>query len=110
MNLRTLIVRCLLLAGAAASAEEPARRGPLSPADEAAAFRFADEQLTVEPVAAGAQVDSPVAIAWDADARLHVAEMPDYQTGLGSAQPQTREAKRYSGHGKHGRASRASGL
>lgn len=52
MNLRRLIVCGLLLAGAAVSAEEPARRGPLSPTEEATAFRLADEQLTVELVAA----------------------------------------------------------
>jgi putative membrane-bound dehydrogenase-like protein len=84
MNLKHLIVCCLLFAGAAASAKEPAARGPLSPAEEAATFRLADEQLTVELVAAEPQVDSPAAVAWDADGRMYVAEMSDYPTGPGT--------------------------
>jgi hypothetical protein len=47
------------------------------PAEEAATFRLADERLTVELAAAEPQVDSPVALAWDADGRMYMAEMSD---------------------------------
>ena len=50
----------------------------LSPREEAATFRLADPRLTIELVAAEPQVASPVAIAWDADGALYVAEMIDY--------------------------------
>ena len=54
---------------------------PLAPEQERASFRFADASLTIELVAAEPDVISPVAIAWDADGRMFVAEMIDYPTG-----------------------------
>ncbi|HEV3339147.1 MAG TPA: PVC-type heme-binding CxxCH protein [Pirellulales bacterium] len=81
MTRSTLTFWSLVLAGLAASADEPASRGPLSPAGEAATFRLADTELTVELVAAEPQIDSPVAVAWDADGRMYVAEMSDYPVG-----------------------------
>src|SRR5712671_6223952 len=54
---------------------------PLSPQEEFATFHFSDENLTAEPVAAEPDVIAPVAIAWDADGRLFVAEMTDYPSG-----------------------------
>jgi putative membrane-bound dehydrogenase-like protein len=65
----------------AVSADESAHRGAFSPADEAATFRLADERLTVELAVAEPLVDSPVAVAWDADGRMYVAEMSDYPVG-----------------------------
>src|SRR4051812_20545554 len=56
---------------------EPAP-SPLSPEREKEAFHFADDQLVIELVAAEPDVISPVAIAWDSDGRLFVAEMSDY--------------------------------
>src|SRR5262245_26363928 len=53
----------------------------LSPSEELASFRLADRQLIVELVAAEPDVISPVAIAFDADGRLLVAEMIDYPNG-----------------------------
>ena len=44
-------------------------------------FDLADSRLTIELVAADPQLDSPVAICWDADGRLFVAEMIDYPLG-----------------------------
>ena len=41
---------------------------------------LADPDLTIELVAAEPEVTSPVAIAWDEDGRLFVAEMIDYPT------------------------------
>jgi putative membrane-bound dehydrogenase-like protein len=54
---------------------------PLSPEDERASFHLADESLVVELVAAEPDVVSPVAITWDARARMFVAEMIDYPVG-----------------------------
>jgi putative membrane-bound dehydrogenase-like protein len=68
-----------LSAGVAA---EPA--GPLSPKQEQASFHFADDALTVDLIAAEPEVVSPVAITFDADGRLFVAEMLDYPNSLTS--------------------------
>jgi putative membrane-bound dehydrogenase-like protein len=54
---------------------------PLSPADEIKSFQLADSNLVVELVAAEPDVRAPVAIAWDADGRMFVAEMTDYPSG-----------------------------
>ena len=43
-------------------------------------FVLADPELTIELVAAEPEVASPVAIAWDEEGRLFVAEMLDYPT------------------------------
>jgi putative membrane-bound dehydrogenase-like protein len=73
---------CLALAVVSALAGHAAPLGsPLSPQEEQASFRLADESLAIELVAAEPQVTSPVALAWDADGRLFVAEMIDYPTG-----------------------------
>ena len=45
-----------------------------------ASFQLADPQLVIELVAAEPDVASPVAVAWDADGRMYVAEMSDYPT------------------------------
>ena len=66
----------ILLSLLAAATEEPAR--PLSPEQEQVSFHLADTALTIELVAAEPNVVSPVAIAFDADGRLFVAEMLDY--------------------------------
>jgi putative membrane-bound dehydrogenase-like protein len=63
-----------------ALAEGP-RETPLTPDEELATFQLSDHRLTVELVAAEPQLDSPVAISWDADGRLYVAEMIDYPLG-----------------------------
>jgi putative membrane-bound dehydrogenase-like protein len=70
------IIAMLVLASTAATAEQPV--SPLTPEQELASFHFADEDLMIELVAAEPNVASPVAIAWDADGRLFVAEMVDY--------------------------------
>ena len=59
-----------------AATAQPAE--PLTPEQERASFRLADQELVVELVAAEPEVISPVALAWDADGRLFVAEMSDY--------------------------------
>src|SRR5437867_1891062 len=57
---------------------------PLTPQKELTTFRFADKQLTIELVAAEPDITSPVAIAWDGDGRMFVAEMSDYPKGPGT--------------------------
>ena len=54
------------------------RVGRRSPADEQKSFQLADPDLMIELVAAEPDVVSPVALAWDADGRLYVAEMGGY--------------------------------
>ena len=63
-----------------ALAQEP-RDTPLSPEEELESFQLGDERLTIELVASEPQLDSPVAISWDGDGRLYVAEMIDYPVG-----------------------------
>src|SRR5436190_16454687 len=70
------ILAALALVALRAAAEQPT--GPLTPQQAVATFHFADEELIIELVAAEPEVVSPVAMAWDADGRLFVAEMLDY--------------------------------
>jgi putative membrane-bound dehydrogenase-like protein len=76
-----LIISCvaLLVSGAAAAAAQHSE--PKSPREEQVTFRLADPALSIELVAAEPEVTSPVAIAWDEDGRLYVAEMRDYPVG-----------------------------
>lgn len=74
----------LLLSGAVSaccSAGEVAAPGPRTPTEEAAAFQFADPDLTAELATAEPQVASPVAFCWDERYALYVAEMNDYPAG-----------------------------
>ena len=68
---------CLLLV----CAEAAFAASPLSPADALKSFRLADPNLVIELVAAEPDVRAPVAVAWDADGRMFVAEMTDYPSG-----------------------------
>ncbi len=73
------IATCIVLA--AISSRGFGASSPLSPEQERATFQLADANLTVELVAAEPEVRAPVAIAWDADGRMFVAEMTDYPSG-----------------------------
>src|SRR5882762_1075648 len=73
-----VLVMCLLSATRVAAESSDS---PLSPKKELATFHFADENLTAELVASEPDVVAPVAIAWDTDGRLFVAEMTDYPSG-----------------------------
>ncbi|MBM3848368.1 MAG: hypothetical protein FJ405_19045, partial [Verrucomicrobia bacterium] len=57
--------------------------GARTPEEARAAFRLADPRLTIELVASEPQVSSPVAMSWDLQGRLFVAEMNDYPVGTG---------------------------
>src|SRR5208282_3482598 len=83
---RQLLPLGSLLAGLALFGAEPppAPGGPLSPSEEAATFRL-PKGLHVELVAAEPDVVDPVAIAFDEDDRLFVAEMRGYPNdGVGT--------------------------
>lgn len=75
------LVALAILQGVDAVRGDEVRLTPLSPAEEAATFKLADDWLSVELVAAEPQLDSPVAICWDAAGRMYVAEMIDYPVG-----------------------------
>src|SRR6266404_194553 len=66
--------------GATAIAAGPSG-SPLAPHEELTTFHFADSNLIADLVASEPDVVAPVAIAWDADGRLFVAEMTDYPSG-----------------------------
>src|SRR2546425_9135988 len=79
----SMILGALLIALSGYGAESAK---PLTPVQERASFHFADERLTMELVAAEPDVVSPVAIAFDAEGRLYVAEMLDYPNAQTSGQ------------------------
>jgi len=82
--------------------EEPVERtSPLPPEDELATFELADKRLTVDLVAAEPEVDSPVAICWDALGRMYVAEMIDYPAGPGSGRIRRLEDRDHDGRYEH---------
>jgi putative membrane-bound dehydrogenase-like protein len=62
--------------------DEPAEpvRSPLTPQEEQKLFRL-PPGLAIELVAAEPQIESPVAMAFDADGKLWVVEMRDYPIG-----------------------------
>ena len=94
-----LALMVLALDGGAA---EPSKEGPRSPADELAALVLADPALMLELVAAEPDVASPVAIAWDEDGRLYVAEMIDYP--VAPAAGRIRRLEDRDGDGRYERA------
>jgi putative membrane-bound dehydrogenase-like protein len=75
-GLRWLLLLPTLLPTAALG-QGPAA-APRPPREALAAFELVDPALTIELVASEPEVTSPVAIAWDEDGRLYVAEMIDY--------------------------------
>src|SRR5437867_4005422 len=70
------ILAALAFVAIHAPAQQPP--SPLTPQEALTSFHFADNELIIEMVASEPEVASPVAIAWDADGRLFVAEMLDY--------------------------------
>jgi putative membrane-bound dehydrogenase-like protein len=101
-------------AATAPAAEPPAaaaalRDTPLAPEAELATFRLADRRLTIELVAAEPELDSPVALCWDADGRMFVAEMIDYPRGPSAGR--IRRLEDADGDGRYERATQfAEGL
>lgn len=76
---RALVV--ILLCSLVITARGSQLPSPLSPEDELKTLQLADATLAVELVAAEPAVRAPVALAWDADGRMFVAEMTDYPSG-----------------------------
>lgn len=72
------IVRTGMAFGACAAMAAEDASMPLTPSQEQASFRLADSSLVIELVVAEPDVVSPVAIAFDAEERMFVAEMLDY--------------------------------
>ena len=66
----------LFLDGGLVSAEP--HSAPQTASLEQKSFRLSDPDLVIELVAAEPDVQSPVAIAWDAEKRLYVVEMNGY--------------------------------
>src|SRR5580765_7918040 len=73
------LARFSFLGPTAFASESPGN--PLPPQQELATLHFSDENITAELVASEPDVVAPVAIAWDAEGRLFVAEMTDYPSG-----------------------------
>jgi putative membrane-bound dehydrogenase-like protein len=76
---------------------------PLSPDKELASFQLSDANLKVELVAAEPEIVSPVAMAWDANGRLFVAEMIGYPQSEGMCRIAILEDR--DGDGKYQRTS-----
>ncbi|MEX2027607.1 MAG: hypothetical protein WEH44_09900, partial [Pirellulaceae bacterium] len=82
-----------LLFTANAIADEPAAevQGPVAPEESLRHIVLADEDLAVELAAAEPEVIDPVAIKFDEDGRMWVAEMRDYPLGpKGGGKPMSR--------------------
>ena len=86
--LSTLLVMILwsLIFTADSSAETPAPKSPLSPAEALRQFVL-HPQLALELVAAEPDVVDPVAIRFDEDGRMWVVEMRDYPNGPAPGKP-----------------------
>src|SRR5437667_73373 len=88
-----LLAALFLLVNGFAAEPQPPPPGPLSPQAELATFRI-PKGFRVELVAAEPDVVDPVAIAFDEDGRLFVAEMPGYPNGgVGTGQVATGKIK-----------------
>src|SRR5262249_14256413 len=81
----SLLVAAAHFVGAVATCHaEDAPLAARSPQDEQATFVLADQNLAIELVVAEPEVVSPVAMCWDADGAMYVAEMRDYPVGPAS--------------------------
>ena len=97
----------LLIAQPAGERPSGAASVPLSPADALKTFHLPDE-LRIELVAAEPEVVDPVAIRFDEQGRLWVAEMRDYPTGPtpdGKQQSRIRLLEDRDGDGRYEKAS-----
>jgi putative membrane-bound dehydrogenase-like protein len=91
----------LMLGAAAWGAEPEPRETPLAPEQELATFQLADDRLSVALVACEPQIESPVAICWDCDARMYVAEMLGYPNEPGSGRIRLLEDRDNDGRYEH---------
>lgn len=80
---------CLALLATQATGQKhvaPPPSKPLAPQEALKHFKL-DQGLRIELVASEPQIESPVAVAWDADGRMFVVEMKDYPNGPAKGQP-----------------------
>jgi putative membrane-bound dehydrogenase-like protein len=101
MMLRWLMLALILVVPGPSQAQGPSAP-PRPPREEQASFVLADSELTIELVASEPDVASPVAIAWDEEGRLFVAEMLDYPTAATSGRIRMLEDR--DGDGRYERA------
>lgn len=78
---------CLFLVSLLAPLSAPAGDSPLSPEEAKKQFVLAEQELTIELVAAEPDVVDPVAIRFDEYGRLWVVELRDYPLGPPAGQP-----------------------
>jgi putative membrane-bound dehydrogenase-like protein len=82
MHCRIAAIVCTFLLGLSLPAWPADEvKSPLSPADAQQLFQLADDSLRIELAAAEPEVVDPVAIRFDEDGRMWVAEMRDYPLG-----------------------------
>jgi putative membrane-bound dehydrogenase-like protein len=81
MPCRSLLTSLTVLSFVTSGALAADVASPLSPADAQHAFQLADANLRIELAAAEPEVIDPVAIRFDEDGRMWVAEMRDYPFG-----------------------------
>jgi putative membrane-bound dehydrogenase-like protein len=91
----------LMLGTGALGAEPELRETPLAPEQELATFQLADDRLSVALVACEPQLDSPVAVCWDGDARMYVAEMIGYPIDAGKGRIRLLEDRDNDGRYEH---------
>src|SRR5262249_30800221 len=99
-NGRWLLAALILVLPLPSRAQGPSSP-PRPPREEQASFVLADPELTIELVASEPEVASPVAIAWDEDGRLFVAEMLDYPTATTSGRIRMLEDRDGDGRYEH---------
>ncbi|HZN35371.1 MAG TPA: PVC-type heme-binding CxxCH protein [Pirellulaceae bacterium] len=99
----SVVLVCCLIIGSAASHRWLAAAdvaSPLTPADAQKAFVLADSSLRIELAAAEPEVVDPVAIRFDEDGRMWVAEMRDYPLGNGGEGSRIRVLEDKDGDGR----------
>ncbi len=98
---RSLIAALVLIGGSMSVKAQGPGAPPRPPRDEQATFVLADPELTIELVASEPEVASPVAIAWDEEGRLFVAEMLDYPSATTSGRIRMLEDRDGDGRYEH---------
>lgn len=81
------LILLLIVSGSLAQEAPRASSQPLAPAEALAKFQLAEPDLKIELVAAEPTVIDPVAIRFDEQGRMWVAEMRDYPLGPAAGEP-----------------------
>ena len=96
MRIFTRLMLCCTLVVATQCAD--AAEGPRTPQAAGKTFQLTDDALAIELVASEPDVQSPVAIAWDADGKMFVAEMIGYPETEGQGRIRRLEDRDGDGH------------